>query len=45
MTEGRKNGLRPKAIPIDKKLKVIKDINWYTSQNIHNEEIAGNKVI
>lgn len=31
MTEGRKNGLRPKAIPIDKKLKVIKDINWYTS--------------
>jgi len=27
MAEGRKTGLRHKAIPIDKKLKIIKDIS------------------
>ena len=29
MAEGRKTGLRHKAIPIDKKLKIIKDIKFY----------------
>lgn len=45
MAEGRKVGLRHKAIPIDKKLKIIKDISYYAAQNIHSEEVAGKEII
>ena len=45
MAEGRKTGLRHKAIPIDKKLKIIKDIKFYDGQNIHNEEFGGKEII
>jgi hypothetical protein len=44
MAEGRKTGLRHKAIPIDKKLKIIKDIKYYDSQSIH-EELGGKEII
>ena len=42
---GRKVGLRHKIIPIDKKLKIIRDISYYQTQNIHSEEIAGQETI
>ena len=42
---GRKVGLRHKVIPIDKKLKIIRDISYYQAQNIHSEEIAGQETI
>lgn len=45
MAEGRKVGLRQKAIPIDKKLKIVRDISFYTNQNINSEGIAGEEVV